>query len=90
MKLTINNVDFNEVESFCINNVELSIVFDDCHHYSSIKEIRNMLAEAGLSIGNYYFKGYNRYGKQDKSPLGRCRTDIVCTILNDLEVQVKW
>lgn len=61
MTLSINGLIFNDIFSFHCDDCELSIIFNQDHEYSTIEEIENKLAGIGISIGNFYFKGVNKW-----------------------------
>lgn len=63
------------VDSFYINECELSITFNENHGYNSIEEIDCLLNMVGISVGAYHFNHIDCYGNH--SSYG---TDILCII----------
>lgn len=61
MKLNINQTYLCDVKNISVSNCELSIVFHKEHKYSNIEEIETLLDKAGLSIGNFHFKGVSMW-----------------------------
>lgn len=61
MVVTINGITFSDVFSCGFNGCELAMVFNKGHKYSTMKEIETKLNGAGLSVGNFYFKGVSMW-----------------------------
>lgn len=61
MVVNINQTCLHDVKNIGVSNCELSIMFYKEHRYSSIEEIEKLLNEAGLSIGNFHFKGVSKW-----------------------------
>ena len=85
MTVSINQVIIPYVNRFGIfGNCELSIIFDDDHKYESMEEIQALLSEAGLSIGNFYFKGVSMWNYPYEDPKEEGQTSVLCTIPEDI------
>ena len=61
MVVSINQVCLFDIKNIGVSNCELSIMFYKEHRYSSIEEIEKLLNEAGISIGNFHFKGVSKW-----------------------------
>lgn len=61
MVVTINGITFSDVFSCGYNGCELAMVFNRGHKYSTMEEIETKLNQAGLSVGNFYFKGVSMW-----------------------------
>lgn len=61
MVVNINQTRLYDVKNIGVSNCELSIMFYKEHRYSSIKEIETLLNKAGISIGNFHFKGVSMW-----------------------------
>lgn len=81
MTTSINQVIIPYVNRFGIfGNCELSIIFDDDHKYESMEEIQALLSEAGLSVGNFYFKGVSMWNYPYEDPKEYGQTSVLCVI----------
>lgn len=96
MKLIINDVKngfvtFEDIVSFnYCGSSELTIVFKTGHKYSSMEEIIDKLQEAGLIVGNFYFKGITMWNYEaaldEMKTYGTCvfdengETSVICII----------
>lgn len=67
MTVSINGVTFSDVFSCSSCFCELTMVFNKDHKYSTMEEIEAKLNQAGLSVGNFYFRGVSmwEYPKDD-------------------------
>lgn len=81
MTASINQVIIPYVNEFGIfGSCELSIIFDDDHKYESMEEIQALLSEAGLSVGNFYFKGVSMWSYHYEDPKEDGQTSVLCII----------
>lgn len=101
MTVTINGITFQDVFKLGHNNCEIAMVFNKDHKYSTMEEIENKLAEAGISVSNFYFKGVSmwNYPKDDgyiyEEPVfdDNAETSLLCVIpmniRNNLQVDCR-
>lgn len=81
MVVTINGITFSDVFSFGHNDCELAMVFNRGHKYSSMEEIEAKLNEAGLSAGNFYFKGVSMWDYEKSASFDdEAETSLLCMI----------
>lgn len=86
MTVTINDVTFSDVFSFGYFSCELTMVFNTNHKYSSMEEISNKLAEAGIPVGNFYFKGVSMW--QYYLPTGEINPELKSLLNEDKETSL--
>lgn len=86
MTVTVNGVTFSDVFSFGYCNCELAMVFKKGHKYSSMEDIVDKLAEAGIPVGNFYFKGVSMWDYE--SALELMKTQGVCSFDEDGETSL--
>lgn len=84
---TYKELLLKNVNSFYINECELSITFNENHGYNSIEEIDSLLNIVGISVNAYHFNHIDCYGNH--SSYG---TDVLCIlpklIRGNLHIQI--
>lgn len=65
MTVIINEILFHDVFRCGFCDCEVFFMFNKDHRYSSMGEIEERLKLAGLSVGNFYFKGVNAWDYSD-------------------------
>lgn len=81
MIANINGLHLQYVKQIGVCNCEIAIIFHTNHKYSSIQEIAEILTEAGITIGNYCFKGKLKWGIPDEDTRLSNNTELETSIL---------
>lgn len=75
VKTYIGTIFLENIDSFNINECELSIIFKEDHEYVAIEEIDCLLNMVGISVGAYHFNHIDCYGNYS-----RYGTDVLCIL----------
>lgn len=81
MVVIINGITFSDVFNCGCNGCELAMVFNKGHEYSTMEEIESKLNDAGLSAGNFCFKGVSKWDYNESASFDdEKETSILCMI----------
>ena len=86
MTVTVNGITFSDVFSFGYYSCELTLVFSKGHKYSTMEEIQSKLEEAGISVGNFYFKGVSMWDYY--LPTGEVNPELQSLLNEDKETSL--